>query len=131
MCIVSISVPRKVCALFKTKCGTCGTYYVQYPCVYPCILICILLCLCVCPIYLSKKGTWFFPVPGKEVWHFCYLGAHAKIQNPSCLLSGRKAMASEERENNGKYYYSHYVCTAPLGPKSGISYTWLIIVCIK
>ena len=24
---------------------------------------------------------------------FCYLGAQAKIQNPSCLLSGRKAMA--------------------------------------
>ena len=50
---------------------------------------------------------------------FCYLGAHAKIQNPSYLLSGRKATAfeeEEERENNGEYY-SHYVCTAPLGPK--------------
>ena len=28
---------------------------------------------------------------------FCYLGAHAKIQNPSCLLSGRKVRESEER----------------------------------
>ena len=28
-----------------------------------------------------------------ESSYFCYLGAHAKIQNPSCLLSGRKAMA--------------------------------------
>ena len=27
---------------------------------------------------------------------FCYLGAHAKIQNPSCLLSGRKVRDSEE-----------------------------------
>ena len=26
---------------------------------------------------------------------FCYLGAHAKIQNPSYLLSGRKATAFE------------------------------------
>ena len=55
---------------------------------------------------------------------FCYLGAHAKFHNPSCLLSGRKVTSSErekreERENNGKYY-GHYVgaCTAPLGPKS-------------
>ena len=52
---------------------------------------------------------------------FCYLGAHAKIQNPSYLLSGRKATAFEEerrreKRNNGKYY-SHYVCTVPLGPK--------------
>ena len=28
---------------------------------------------------------------------FCYLGAHAKIQNPSFLLSGRKVRESEER----------------------------------
>ena len=28
---------------------------------------------------------------------FCYLGAHAKIQNPSCLLSGRKATTSERK----------------------------------
>ena len=20
-----------------------------------------------CPVHISKKGTWFFPVPGKEV----------------------------------------------------------------
>ena len=32
-----------------------------------------------------------------ESSYFCYLGAHAKIQNPSCLLSGRKATTSEER----------------------------------
>ena len=31
-----------------------------------------------------------------ESSYFCYLGAHAKIQNPSCLLSGRKAKTSEE-----------------------------------
>ena len=29
---------------------------------------------------------------------FCYLGAHAKIHNPSCLPSGRKAMASERKK---------------------------------
>ena len=29
---------------------------------------------------------------------FCYLGAHAKIQNPSYLLSGRKVTAFEEEE---------------------------------
>ena len=28
-----------------------------------------------------------------ESSYFCYLGAHAKIQNPSRLLSGRKATA--------------------------------------
>ena len=33
-----------------------------------------------------------------ESSYFCYLGAHAKIQNPSCLLSGRKATAFEEEE---------------------------------
>ena len=27
---------------------------------------------------------------------FCYLGAHAKFQNPSCLLSGRKVRDSDE-----------------------------------
>ena len=59
-------VPRKVCALVKTKCGTC----VKCPCVYPWILICILLCPCVCPFYMSKKGMRAFPVSGKEVWHF-------------------------------------------------------------
>ena len=31
---------------------------------------------------------------------FCYLGAHTKFHNPSCLPSGRKAMASEEEENS-------------------------------
>ena len=31
-----------------------------------------------------------------EYSYFCYLGAHAKIHNPSCLLCGRKAMASED-----------------------------------
>ena len=29
---------------------------------------------------------------------FCYLGAHAKIQNPSYLLSGRKATAFEREK---------------------------------
>ena len=34
---------------------------------------------------------------------FCYLGAHAKIQNPSCLLSGRKVRESErEKEEEEK-----------------------------
>ena len=33
---------------------------------------------------------------------FCYLGPHAKIQNPSYLLSGRKAMASERRKKERK-----------------------------
>jgi len=33
---------------------------------------------------------------------FCYLGAHAKIQNPSCLLSGRKVRDSEEEEERKK-----------------------------
>ena len=48
---------------------------------------------------------------------FCYLGAHAKIQNPSSLLSGRKATAFErKRKNNAKYYGHYVVCTAPLGP---------------
>ena len=31
-----------------------------------------------------------------------YLGAHAKIQNPSSLLSGRKATASERRKKRKK-----------------------------
>ena len=57
-----------------------------------------------------------------ESSYFCYLGAHVKFHNPSCLLSGRKVTTSEEEErkrNNGKYY-GHYVgaCTAPLGPKA-------------
>ena len=52
-----------------------------------------------------------------ESSYFCYLGAHAKIQNPSSLLSGRKATASERREKNAKYYGHYVVCTAPLGPK--------------
>ena len=30
-----------------------------------------------------------------------YLGAHAKFCNPSCLLSGRKATASEEEDHRG------------------------------
>ena len=30
----------------------------------------IILCPCVCPVHISKKGTWFFPVPGKEIWDF-------------------------------------------------------------
>ena len=29
---------------------------------------------------------------------FCYLGAHAKIQNPSYLLSGRKVRESEREK---------------------------------
>ncbi len=31
-----------------------------------------------------------------EYSYFCYLGAHAKFHNPSYLLCGRKAMASED-----------------------------------
>ena len=31
-----------------------------------------------------------------ESSYFCYLGAHAKFHNPSCLLCGIKAMASED-----------------------------------
>ena len=26
--------------------------------------------VCVCPVYMSKKGTWAFPVSGKEIWNF-------------------------------------------------------------
>ena len=61
-----------------------------------------------------------FPV---ESYSFCYLGAHAKIQNPSCLLSGRKATTSERkrerRKRNNAKYYGHFGTGArtPLGPK--------------
>ena len=24
--------------------------------------------MCVCPVYMSKKGTWAFPVSGNEIW---------------------------------------------------------------
>ena len=63
------------------------------------------------------EGVWGVPEIcfSLESSYFCYLGAHAKIQNPSCLLSGRKATTSE-RENNAKYYGHYVVCTAPLGP---------------
>ena len=75
---------------------------------------------------ISLSGIYLkvdhFPVPeirfSLESSYFCYLGAHAKIQNPSCLLSGRKATAFErEKKNNAKYYGHYVVCTAPLGPK--------------
>ena len=33
---------------------------------------------------------------------FCYLGAHAKFHNPSCLYSGRKVKASEEERRKEK-----------------------------
>ena len=69
-----------------------------------------------CNPMISLSGIYFkiahFPVKigliggvggVTEIWfslessYFCYLGAHAKIQNPNCLLSGRKATTSEER----------------------------------
>ena len=37
-----------------------------------------------------------------ESSYFCYLGAHAKFCNPSCLLSGRKIRDSEEEERRRK-----------------------------
>ena len=45
------------------------------------------------------KGVWGVPEIqfSLESSSFCYLGAHAKIQNPSYLLSGRKVRESEER----------------------------------
>ena len=33
-----------------------------------------------------------------ESSYFCYLGAHAKFHNSSCLLSGRKVRDSEEEK---------------------------------
>ena len=44
---------------------------------------------------------------------FCYLGAHAKFHNPSCLLSGRKVTSSErEREEEEKIMASTMVTTS-------------------
>jgi hypothetical protein len=32
------------------------------------------VCVCVlCPVYMSKTGTWFFLVSGKEIWDFLKL----------------------------------------------------------
>ena len=31
------------------------------------------ICLFVCPIYMSKNGTWSFPVSGNEIWDFLSL----------------------------------------------------------
>ena len=43
---------------------------------------------------------------------FCYLGAHAKIQNPSCLLSGRKVRESEREKREEKITASTIVTTS-------------------
>ena len=57
----------------------------------------------------NKKSSKF------KSGHFCcvtlYLGGHAKFQNHSCCLYGRKVRASEEdREKNNVNNSGHYVC---------------------
>jgi hypothetical protein len=58
------------------------------------------------------------PFPPKNVIIFligililCYLGAHANLWNPSCLLSGRKVRDSEEERSktNNAIKSGHYV----------------------
>ena len=60
---------------------------------------------------------------------FCYLGAHAKFHNPSCLLSGRKGRASEEerrkKKNNAKYY-GHYVYASSHGQRTHSNRTKIV-----
>ena len=41
-----------------------------YMCIMSMCLSMYFVIPCVCPFYTSKKGTWFFPVSGKEIWHF-------------------------------------------------------------
>ena len=45
--------------------------------------------------FVVECGLWPLRCPQRNL-HFYYLGAHGKIHNPSCLLCGRKAMASED-----------------------------------
>ena len=50
----------------------------------------------------------------------CYLGAHAKFQNPTITPSGRKVTGGEEEREKNSIYGGHLVpCSArkPLGPK--------------
>ena len=48
-----------------------------------------------------------------ECSYFCYLGAHAKIQNLSCLLSDRKVKGSQrERKKERKIMPSTMVTTS-------------------
>ena len=47
-----------------------------------------------------------------ESSYFCYLGAHAKIQNPSYLLSGRKVRDSEEEEERERKQAGAELCQA-------------------
>ena len=56
---------------------------------------------------LTLFNNFFRICPLISTWsdtesYFCYLGVHAKIQNPSSLLAGRKATASERRKKRKK-----------------------------
>jgi hypothetical protein len=48
-----------------------STSCVQYTCMW--IYIYKLICSCVCPVYMSKTGTWAFPVCGNKIWDFLSL----------------------------------------------------------
>ena len=60
----------------------------------------------ICPFRFQKRNNGGGGVPkicfSLESSSFCYLGAHAKFQNPSCLLSGRKATSSERKKERAR-----------------------------
>ena len=57
-----------------------------------------------------------------ESSYFCEIETHAKFQNPSCPLSGRKVRASErkkeERKKNNANNRGHYVCASSHGQRT-------------
>ena len=51
------------------------------------------------PTNCTVWGEWGFPDFFRSgILFLCYLEAHAKFQNPTCLLFGRKVKALEEEE---------------------------------
>ena len=48
----------------------------------------------------------------RAVMTFCYLGAHVKFQNHTCLLSGRKVNALGEKKITPLKTNGHYVGSA-------------------
>ena len=58
------------------------------------------ICPCVCPVYMSKTGTWFFPVSGKEIWDF-----FEKVLSPELFRSHKTLIVNVALSENFADYY--------------------------
>ena len=73
----------------------------------------MVLCLCVFPIYMSKNGTWYFPVSGNEIWDFF---RHPVLVSTNTVKSGDTKSWSDTEDGlevirpggRGEYQIIHF-----------------------